>query len=100
MEGEPPLGRANNSSLVRISLALCGIFNLVRYVLKRGLDLYLNGMIFAFLMVELLAQRTPSGYAFAVAVACEETTTYLLQPFFLLVVCRSWALAFQFWLEK
>jgi len=60
----------NHGWPLQAALALAGVVFLVRYFADRGFDINLNVMIFAFLMIGLLAHRTPMRYAIAMKRAC------------------------------
>jgi short-chain fatty acids transporter len=75
--------RLNHGWLPQTVLALLGLAFLARYFATRGFDINLNVMIFAFLMIGLLAHRTPMRYVVAMKRACSGISGIVFQyPFY------------------
>ena len=73
----------NHGWLLQTILAILGLAFLVRYFAGRGFDINLEIMIFAFLMIGLLAHRTPMRYVVAMKRACSGVSGIVFQyPFY------------------
>jgi short-chain fatty acids transporter len=72
-----------HSSWLTGTMVLAGLAYLVRHLALRGLDLDLNLMIFAFLLVGMALHRTPLRYVEAMRRACSNVSGILFQyPFY------------------
>ena len=75
--------RLNHSVLLSLSIALPGFAYLIWHFATRGFDLDLNIMIFVFIMLGLIAHRTPMRYVIAVKRACSNISGIVFQyPFY------------------
>jgi short-chain fatty acids transporter len=75
--------RANTSTVLQMVVVAMGLTYLVVHFLRRGFDLDLNIMIFAFLIFGLLLHRTPIRYVVAMQRACSNISGIVFQyPFY------------------
>lgn len=75
--------RANNSAALQMVVVGMGLSYLALHFARRGFELDLNIMIFAFLMLGLLLHRTPIRYVTAMARACSNISGIVFQyPFY------------------
>lgn len=74
---------ANNSALLQMVVVAMGLSYLVVHFARRGFDLDLNIMIFAFLIFGMLLHRTPIRYVVAMSRACSNISGIVFQyPFY------------------
>ena len=75
--------RANTSTVLQMVVVVMGLTYLVVHFARRGFDLDLNLMIFAFLIFGLLLHRTPIRYVVAMQRACSNISGIVFQyPFY------------------
>lgn len=73
----------NHGWLPQLVIALAGLVYIFSYFTKRGFDINLEIMIFIFLMVGLLAHRTPMNYVLAMKRSCSNVSGIIFQyPFY------------------
>ncbi|WP_320048096.1 TIGR00366 family protein [uncultured Ilyobacter sp.] len=59
---DTPASKLNNSSFLTLIISIPGLMYIIMYFLKNGLKLNLNIVIFIFLILGLLAHKTPINY--------------------------------------
>ncbi len=78
-----PAERLNRSAILQAMVALAGLGYVVVHFVERGFSLDLNIMIFIFLMVGMLAHRTPMRFVVAMRRACANVSGIIFQyPFY------------------
>jgi len=83
LDGASLSDRLNHSVLLSLAMIVPGFSYLAWYFTTRGIDLNLNVMIFAFLMLGLAAHRTPMRYVVAMKRACANISGIVFQyPFY------------------
>ncbi len=83
MAGSPLSERLNRSAALQLLIGLAGLAYVVMHFARRGFSIDLNIMIFIFLMVGMLAHRTPIRFVVAMRRACANVSGIIFQyPFY------------------
>lgn len=83
LDGRSPSDRLNNGWVLQAMVGAAALWYVVMHFARRGFDLDLNIMIFAFFAIGLLVHRTPMRYGIAMKRACANVSGIIFQyPFY------------------
>lgn len=81
--GRPVSERLNQSALLQAMVAIAGLVYAAYHFAEKGFSIDLNIMIFIFLMIGMLAHRTPVRFVVAMRRACANVSGIIFQyPFY------------------